>query len=114
MPEMVKRRPVIVICKQMKHRPRLCTVVPLSTTRPDPVMAFHAEIELPFALPPPFVAKTQWIKGDMINTVSFDRLDLVRLGKDENGARRYLRTPIGHDLLAVVQRCVREGVFLTK
>jgi len=114
LPEMVKRRPVIVICKQMKHRPRLCTVVPLSTTRPDPVMAFHAEIELPFLLPPPFVAKTQWIKGDMSNTVSFDRLDLVRLGKDDNGARLYLKTTIGDDLLAVVQRCVRAGVFLTK
>jgi mRNA interferase MazF len=113
-PEMVKRRPVIVICKQMKHRPRLCTVVPLSTTRPDPVMNYHAEIELPFTLPPPFVAKRQWIKGDMINTVSFDRLDLVRLGKEESGARRYLTTSIGDELLAVVQRCVRAGVFLTK
>lgn len=50
----------------------------------------------------------------MINTVSFERLDLVRLGKDENGMRHYLKTPIGEDLLAIVQRCVRAGVFLTK
>lgn len=112
-PEMVKRRPVIVICKQMQGRPRLCTVVPLSTTPPEPVLDHHALITLPFALPPPFDAATQWVKGDMVNAVSFDRLDLVRLGKDRNGKRRYLLTPIGDELLATVQRCVLRGVSLT-
>jgi mRNA interferase MazF len=113
-PEMVKRRPAIVICKQMKGRPGLCTVVPLSTTEPDPILDHHAEIELPFALPAPFDAKTQWIKGDMINAVSFDRLNLISLGKDSSGKRRYLTTPIGDQLLEIVQRCVMKGVSLTK
>ena len=113
-PEMVKRRPVIVICKQMKNRPRLCTVIPLSTTPPDPVESYHAEIKLPFALPPPYDAETQWVKGDMVNTVSFDRLNLIRLGKDQTGKRRYLLTPIGSELLEVVQRCLLAGVSLTK
>jgi uncharacterized protein YifN (PemK superfamily) len=113
-PEMVKRRPVIIVCKQMKNRPRLCTVIPLSTTPPDPVESYHAEIKLPFALPPPFDAPTQWVKGDMINAVSFDRLNLISLGKDASGKRRYLTTPIGKDLLEVVQRCFLAGVSLTK
>lgn len=113
-PEMVKRRPVIIICKPRQHRPRLCTVIPLSTTPPNPVEDYHAEIRLPFALPAPFDAETQWIKGDMVNTVSFDRLDLIRLGKDKDGNRRYLTKPIGDELMAIVQRCFLAGVSLTK
>jgi uncharacterized protein YifN (PemK superfamily) len=31
-PEMVKRRPVVVISPRFRHRDWLCTVVPLSTT----------------------------------------------------------------------------------
>ena len=50
-PEMVKRRPCIVLSRPMKHRPKLLTVVALSTTAPDPVLPFHMEIDLPFALP---------------------------------------------------------------
>ena len=113
-PEMVKRRPVIVICKPMKGRARLCTVVPLSTTPPMPAMRHHAEIKLPFALPHPFSAETQWIKGDMVNTVSFDRLQLLRVGKDRLGNRLYLKPAIGSELLEVVQRCVAHGLSLTR
>jgi uncharacterized protein YifN (PemK superfamily) len=113
-PEMVKRRPVIIICKPRQRRPRLCTVIPLSTTAPNPVEDYHAEIRLPFALPAPFDAGTQWVKGDMVNTVSFDRLNLIHLGKDKNGNRRYLRTPIGDELLGIVQRCFLAGVSLTR
>jgi uncharacterized protein YifN (PemK superfamily) len=98
----------------MKGRPGLCTVIPLSTTRPDPVQSYHAEIKLPFALPPPYDAETQWVKGDMVNTVSFDRLNLIRLGKDQFGARRYLLTPVGPALLDVVQKCMLAGVSLTR
>jgi len=114
-PEMVKRRPAIVICPSIKGRARLCTVVPLSTTPPDPVMDFHAEIKLPFALPPPFhESDTQWVKGDMVNAVSYDRLELLRLGKDKSGKRRYLTMPIGDDLLRIVQQCVLHSVGLSK
>jgi len=34
-PEMVKRRPVIVISPKISRRPNLCTVVALSTTAPS-------------------------------------------------------------------------------
>lgn len=113
-PEMVKRRPAVIICKPMKGRPWLCTVVPLSTTPPAPIMDYHAEIKLPFSLPQPFDAETQWVKGDMVNAVSFDRLDLVRLDKDRSGKRRYLLEPIGDELFEIVQRCVAKGISLTK
>ena len=40
-PEMVKRRPVVVISPKIRARPGLCTVVALSTTVPAPVMDYH-------------------------------------------------------------------------
>ena len=39
-PEIVKRRPVVVLAVH-KRNSRLVAVVPLSTTRPDPVEAHH-------------------------------------------------------------------------
>ena len=111
-PEMVKRRPVIVICPKIRGRPRLCTVVPLSTTAPNPVMPYHLELELPFALPHPFTAKTQWVKGDMVSAVSFERLDLLRVGKDISGKRLYQTNPVGDEILKAVHACVLNGIGL--
>ena len=76
-------------------------------------MPYHYEITLPFALPPPFDAEKHWVKGDMVNTVGYHRVDLFRLGKDVAGKRRYLTTPIGPELLAEVQRCLLHGVGLS-
>lgn len=77
-------------------------------------MNYHAEIVLPFDLPRPFNAERQWIKGDMINSVSFDRLDLIRLGKAVSGRRLYLLEPISDDLMQTVQACVASALSLTK
>lgn len=113
-PEMVKPRPVIIISPKIVARPRLCTVVPLSTTPPDKEMPYHCEIKLPFLVPPPFDSETHWIKGDMINSVSFDRVNLVRLGKDKNGKRRYLLDTVGDEILAKVLKCTLHGVGLSQ
>ena len=50
-PEMVKRRLCVVLSPPIRNRAGLCTVVPLSTTAPDPVMAYHYELDIPFQLP---------------------------------------------------------------
>jgi uncharacterized protein YifN (PemK superfamily) len=42
-PEMVKRRPVVVLARNRQNR-QLVTVVPLSTTRPDPLGAQHHQL----------------------------------------------------------------------
>lgn len=76
-------------------------------------MNYHAEIQLPFALPAPFDVSKQWVKADMVAAVSFDRLDLIRLGKDASGKRRYLTTTIGAELFAQVQILVAKGLSLT-
>lgn len=112
-PEMVKRRPAIVLCPPISARPGLCTVVALSTTPPNKVMPYHFQIKLPFYVPPPFDAEWHWVKGDMVNTVGFHRIDLLKLGKDRDGKRRYITTPIGPELLAEVQRCMLNGLGLT-
>lgn len=69
-PEMVKRRPVI--CLTPRRRPgKLCTVVPLSTTAPNPVQKWHCKLQLD--LPEPYNKPEMWVKGDMLYTMSMER-----------------------------------------
>lgn len=73
-PEMVKRRPVIVISRADTHGRGLCTVVPLSTTAPFPVHPWH--YPMPHLALRGWQAKAMiWAKADMLCTVAFDRLD---------------------------------------
>ena len=44
-PEMIKRRPVVVIAPHPKRQIGLCTIVPLSTTTPVPVEPFHHRMD---------------------------------------------------------------------
>lgn len=112
-PEMVKRRPVVVISPQIKSRSQLCTVVSLSTTKPDPIMPYHSEIELPSGKFPKNMNKTVWIKGDMVNTVGFHRLDLIRLERDDIGKRTYCLHVLDKESMNTVQRCILHGLGLS-
>jgi mRNA interferase MazF len=85
-PEMVKRRPVVTISPRLKRRDGLITVVPLSTTPPTPVCDHHCRLTIDPALPEPFDSPEMWVKADMLATVGFARLDLIRTGRDESGA----------------------------
>ncbi len=89
-PEMVKTRPVAVISPRLRRRENLCTVVPLSTTAPDDPQQYHCELRLARPLPAPWDAPTQWVKSDMLATVGFHRLNLIQIGRDQYGKRRYL------------------------
>ena len=53
-----------------------------------------------------------WVKGDMVNSVGFHRLDLVRLGKDAAGKRVYLLEPLSADILKRIRECVLRAVGL--
>lgn len=76
-PEIVSIRPVIVISPNHLRRPGLCTVVPLSTTAPDPIRPYHCRIDMdPLGGRPAAV----WAKCDLVATVSLRRLDRVRVG----------------------------------
>ena len=89
-PEMVKRRPAVVITGRLPRRDNLHTVVPLSGTPSDPRNLYHCQIELEAPLPEPFAAKTWWVKADMIATVGLNRLDLFRTERDQFGTRKYV------------------------
>lgn len=86
-PEMVKVRPVVVISPSARHGSKLCTVVPISTTPPNPVSPWHIKLS---QNPNPLETENVevWAKCDMLYTVSFARLDKFHR-KTRNG-REYL------------------------
>lgn len=112
-PEMVKRRLAVVLSPKIRSRPKLLTVVPLSLTAPDPIMPYHARLDVPFALPSGWGDEIRWIKGDMINAVGFHRVDLLRLGKGPDGKRHYQMAALPPDLFKIVRRCALHGLGLS-
>lgn len=107
-PEMTKRsRPVIVLSSQ--HN--LVTVVACSTVKPDIVAPHH--YLLPRQSMPKtdhFFGKDTWVKGDMIYTVGFHRLELIRVGKASS--RDYFRQKFGKDQMDEIHKCVLHGLSL--
>lgn len=78
-PEMIKTRPVVVISPAHIARHDLVTVVPLSTTAPSPVEKYHYKLT---GNPIPGSSEPEvWAKCDMVATVSFERLDRVKVGR---------------------------------
>src|SRR5688572_25176103 len=76
-PEMIKKRPVVVISPRSRSR-NLCCVIPLSTSIPHPIEHHHHKLNS-LSLPGKFSEKETWAKCDMLNTVSLDRLDCVKI-----------------------------------
>lgn len=111
-PEMTKRRPVVVISPRLKRRPGLCTVVPFSTTPPDFEALYHCEIRFERLLPPPFDAESMWVKADMLATVGFHRLNLLRTGRDFEGKRRYITVKLNQEDMEKIYSCVLHAVGL--
>ncbi len=110
-PEMIKRRPVIVISPRMRTGKNVCVVVPLSTTSPKKVEKYHKKISINPTLPHPFDSTSQWVKCDMINTVSFDRLDLPRIKRDQYGKRKYLKVRIDEEDLIEIREIITSHII---
>jgi uncharacterized protein YifN (PemK superfamily) len=108
-PEIVKRRPALVISPRSRHGARLSTVVPLSTTAPHKPEKWHFLLDLNPTLPPPFNAPQCWVKGDMVYTVSHDRLDLPHQ-KDACGKREYVKRVISAKDLMTIRACIIYGL----
>ncbi len=107
---MVKRRPVIVVSPRFRTRDGLCTVVPLSTSEPEQVAAYHTCISFDPPLEAPYDATKHWVKADMIYTVGFHRLYLLFKRKDQSGRRVYDMRTLDPDVLNKVQSCVLAGL----
>lgn len=111
-PEMVKRRPVVVLSPKIANRHHLCTIVALSQTAPNPVMPYHCQIDLRPKLPEPWENDGIWVKGDMVNAVGFHRLDFIRLGKRPDGKRIYLYQPLSDENIKKIRACVLRALAL--
>lgn len=112
-PEMVKTRLAVVLSPKIVNRPRLCTVVPLSASEPEPKMPYNRQIEIPFQLPRSWGNIPRWIAGDMVNAVGFHRVDLLRMGKDRGGKRIYQMAALPPDLFKLVRTCALHGMGLS-
>ena len=102
-------RPVIVLSPRLRGRSSLVTVVALSTVAPDPPQAYH--LKLPRATLPQlgnFQTKDTWLKGDMVYSAGFHRLDLIQLGKrDPNTHKRlYFQNKLSRERMREVYGCV--------
>ena len=111
-PEMIKRRPAVVLSPRLRHRENLCTVVPLSGSPPDHVEEYHCQIEFARPLPKPWDSPSHWVKADMLATVALRRLDLIAGGRDHEGKRKYLNILIREDDFRRIQDCVRHALGL--
>jgi len=105
-PEMIKTRPAVVVTKEHRGRPSLCTIVPLSTTRPDPVRDFHVRID-ERGLPRALGRREKWAKCDMLYTLCLDRFDRIRSARNRVTGQRYYETGrITADEIAAVRRAI--------
>ena len=115
-PEMVKNRPVIVLSPKRKRCSGLCTVVAISTREPDEIDNWC--YQLPKESIPNlrfYQGKTSWVKGDMVYRVSFNRLNLIKVGKDKNsGNRLYFDQSLEPNQLKHVYSCVLNALNLDK
>lgn len=113
-PEMVKNRPVIILSGAIKGRSDLATIIPLSTKKPDPIQSFH--YKLPYSSMPMlniFQKNETWVKGDMIYTVGFHRLNLIQLGtRNSFGKRNYFNKRLGKEQMKKIHQCVLHGLNL--
>ena len=108
-PEMIKRRPVIVLASH-KRNSRLVAVVPLSTTPPSIVEAHQFQLRHN-----PIADQTAvvWAKSDMVAVVSTARLDLIRLRRRRfGGHHEYLNAKLGHEQFSEIQRGVASALGL--
>lgn len=97
-PEIVKRRPVVVVSNGKVHLSQLATVIPISTAEPDRILPWHVETTDYFQLGRERIR--HWAKCDLINTVSFHRLD--RPHHRDHGRRVYETIVIPDELLATI------------
>lgn len=109
LPEMVKPRLCVVISPRRRSGAALCTVVPLSCTAPDPKENFHHLLKIDPPLPPPFCEPEAWVKGDMLYTVSYERLDRPHK-KNSGGKREYITRVISVADLRKVRKCIVQGL----
>jgi len=108
-PEMIKRRPCIVVSPVLKNRPKICTIVPLSTTPPVPPQAYNVQIVIQPPLRKPYDDPIAWVKADMLYTVSINRLDRPSRF-DQNRKRIYYKQVVSVDIMSMIEEAILCGL----
>lgn len=111
-PEMIKKRPAVVISPRRHNQSRLATVVALSKAPNDPPDRFGIEVRMPPEVPEPFNQPECWAKCDMVNRVGLKRLDLFRSERAEDGRRQYIDVALSNDELAEIVSAVAASIGL--
>lgn len=107
-------RPVIVLSGHLPGRGQLITVVACSTKEPEIIRPYHYMIPSGSMPPiPRFREKDTWVKGDMVYTVGFHRLNLIQTGKDHQGKRLYFSQCLGKEQINEIRRCVLHGLGMS-
>lgn len=104
-PEIIKKRPVVIITPRLPYRENLATVVPLSTTPPlhdVPYVVKLAEYYGNDQLKP-----QQYAKCDLVCSVSFKRLDRIKIGY-----RKYITPTLSDDDFKLVIQGVKKALGL--
>lgn len=101
-PEMNKTRPVVVVAINPDNY-KLVTVVPLSTTEPVPVQAYHCQVTNPVEVQPK--EKMSWAKCDTLTTVSIDRLSAYKCRDSKGRTQRKIFRVEDEEFLAI-KKCI--------
>jgi uncharacterized protein YifN (PemK superfamily) len=108
-PEMVKRRPCVVVSPRLTHRDGLCAVVPFSGTAPKKEVPYQVRLDI--NLPLPWGLQPRWVKADMVSTVCFRRLDMFRTDRDPvTGKRKYLQIKVKQEELEAIRIAILHGL----
>lgn len=111
-PEMVKVRPVVVVTPQLPGRPGLCTVVPISSVKPELLQAYHHRMSVE-SLTDKLSKTPCWAKCDMLYTVGFERLDRIR-EKSADGRRCYVTGHVTAEDMQSIEAAILNGLGLRK
>ncbi|NCT97008.1 MAG: hypothetical protein GXD23_06525 [Comamonadaceae bacterium] len=112
LPEIVKPRQVVVLWKH-KSVAKLVYIVPLSTTPPHvPELAFRLQ-RLPLPRPGQDPLTPVWVKCDVVNTVSTDRLSMPVNRASRRSAAAPININISTPDLMEIRKLVAQALRLS-
>jgi uncharacterized protein YifN (PemK superfamily) len=105
-PEITKKRPVIVISPKLPYRSELAAIVPISTTAPRHSLPFVYRLSRNYT-PWGETGLESWAKCDLVMNVSITRLSAFKVDR-----RKYVYPTLSPEDLAGVRRAVLAGLGL--
>ena len=105
-PEITKKRPVIILSPKLPYRSELVAIVPISTTAPRHSLPFVYKLAKNYTPWGPPETES-WAKCDLVMNVALRRLTAFKIGR-----RKYTYPTLSPEDLAGVRRGVLAGLGL--